>query len=102
MLAADLDCARPLHSRQRLRTPTPPLHRSYSASAQSGVLHVWQLQIVPGSHHVPINAKGDQLSDHERALHAPPEKRLHLTLQRGEVTHARTHARTHMLMVAQA
>ena len=43
------------------------------------------LQIIPGSHHNMIPETGDQLSEDERALHAPDEKRLYLEMEKGEV-----------------
>ena len=43
------------------------------------------LQIIPGSHKSILPEKGDQLSEEERALHAPDEKRLYLEMQAGEV-----------------
>ena len=43
------------------------------------------LQIIPGSHHTMIPERGDQLSEEERALHAPDEKRLYLEMEKGEV-----------------
>ena len=43
------------------------------------------LQIIPGSHKSMIPAKGDLLSEEERAIHAPDEKRLYLEMEKGEV-----------------
>ena len=43
------------------------------------------LQIIPGSHRSMIPEKGDQLSEQERALHAPDEKRVYLEMEKGEV-----------------
>ena len=43
------------------------------------------LQIIPSSHHSMIPETGDQLSDDERALHAPDERRLYLEMEKGEV-----------------
>ena len=43
------------------------------------------LQIIPGSHKSMIPEKGDLLSEEERALHAPDEKRLYLEMEKGEV-----------------
>lgn len=43
------------------------------------------LQIVPGSHHFPVNADGDQLSPEERPVHAPVAARRFVLLKRGEV-----------------
>ena len=43
------------------------------------------LQIIPGSHKSLIPEKGDLLSEEERAIHAPDEKRLYLELEQGEV-----------------
>ena len=43
------------------------------------------LQIIPGSHHTMIPERGDQLSEEERVLHAPDEKRLYLEMEKGEV-----------------
>ena len=43
------------------------------------------LQIIPGSHKSMIPEKGDLLSEEERAIHAPDEKRLYLEMEKGEV-----------------
>ena len=43
------------------------------------------LQIIPGSHKSIIPEKGDLLSEEERAIHAPDEKRLYLEMEKGEV-----------------
>jgi hypothetical protein len=43
------------------------------------------LQIIPGSHAFPISPTGDQLTEDEASVHAPPERRRFVLLKRGEV-----------------
>ena len=62
----------------------PPLITVWTALDNTSITNGC-LQIIPGSHKSMIPEKGDLLSEEERALHAPDEKRLYLEMEKGEV-----------------
>ena len=62
----------------------PPKITVWTALAATSVANGC-LQIIPGSHRDMIPEKGDQLSEQERAIHAPDEKRVYLEMEKGEV-----------------